>query len=165
MNYAELTEATSKYRGNVYKATPQLMYSEITHANMAVGVKTLSISGEVLTLGSTEAKHVIVVFEGVQFSRYKKLGYVRYNLGGNEGWIKKPALTQNNVMMRCSCQDYRFRFQHANALVKVLFGRRKKYKRVEGSTRKPVNPDHIPGYCKHIHNFVSVVVGKGIVSE
>lgn len=58
---------------------------------------------------------------------------------------------KNYVRVRCSCQDFRFRFAWEDRAVKALYGGvPKSYQRKPGSTRPPVNPDHIPGMCKHI---------------
>lgn len=61
------------------------------------------------------------------------------------------ASKQNYVRVRCSCKDFRFRFAWEDKAVQALYGGRPaRYTRKPGSTRPEVNPQHIPGMCKHI---------------
>lgn len=58
---------------------------------------------------------------------------------------------QNYCRVRCGCKDFRFRFAWEDRANQCLYGGvPKSYKRKPGSTRPPVNPEHIPGFCKHI---------------
>lgn len=65
----------------------------------------------------------------------------------------------------CSGRDFRFRWEYALSLVKSLVGPFRKYKKVSGSTRPPVNPDDIPGYCKHIRTVVNSLLQAKMVVE
>lgn len=58
---------------------------------------------------------------------------------------------QNYVRVRCSCKDFRFRFSWEDKAAGALYGGKPaSYTRKPGSTRPEVNPEHIPGMCKHI---------------
>lgn len=62
------------------------------------------------------------------------------------------ASKKNYVRVRCSCYDFRFRFAWEDKAVQALYGGRPaRYTRKPGSTRPEVNPQHIPGMCKHIY--------------
>ena len=74
---------------------------------------------------------------------------------GKPLYFERISLTnpkaKNYVRVRCACQDFRFRFaweDRANGC--VYGGVPRSYQRVPGSTRPPVNPEHLPGICKHI---------------
>ena len=80
-----------------------------------------------------------------------------------QGYMPKPSLNHNEVMMRCSCPSYRFRFDEANrrhhAGTGAKFGiyRRK-------SDRAPNNPAHIPGACKHLIEFIDYLQERGFIT-
>lgn len=70
-------------------------------------------------------------------------------------YFEKISLTNNKmknyVRVRCSCADFKFRFAWEDKAAQALFGGPPaKYKRKPGSNRPEVNPEHIPGMCKHI---------------
>jgi len=63
-----------------------------------------------------------------------------------------------NVQVECSCSDYYFRFAWWNYEHGCHYGRRPRpYVPVKGSNRPPVNPDHIPGMCKHLNSLVETL--------
>jgi hypothetical protein len=59
---------------------------------------------------------------------------------------------KNYVRVRCGCKDFQFRFAWEDRAVNALYGGPpKSYKRVSPpSGRPPVNPQSLPGMCKHI---------------
>lgn len=70
-------------------------------------------------------------------------------------YFERISLTEkarkNYVRVRCGCADFRFRFAWEDRDAGCLYGGVPKgYTPVPGSNRPPVNPDHIPGMCKHI---------------
>lgn len=71
---------------------------------------------------------------------------------GKPLYFEKINLFKQPVRVRCGCQDFRFRFAWEDRDVQALWGGPpKRYTRKPGSTRPPVNPEHFPGICKHIH--------------
>ena len=82
----------------------------------------------------------------------------------HQGYQPKPSLTNNDVALRCSCPSYRFRFDEANrqhgAGTGARFGiyRRK-------TDREPNNPNHIPGACKHLIEFIEYLQDRGFVTD
>lgn len=65
----------------------------------------------------------------------------------------------------CNGPDFRFRFEYALSKVGSLIGPFRKYKKVPGSTRPPVNPDDIPGYDKHIRTLVNALLQAKMIVE
>lgn len=65
---------------------------------------------------------------------------------------------QNYVRVRCSCMDFRFRFSWEDRAVQALYGAPPaKYTRKPGSNRPPVNPEHMPGFCKHVYQCAKAI--------
>lgn len=65
---------------------------------------------------------------------------------------KKPGSAKEKVNVNCGCDDYYFKYWWWNKKVKAHEGGNyAKYQRVTPDSGRPeVNPDHIPGVCKHL---------------
>ena len=62
---------------------------------------------------------------------------------------------EKDILVRCSCPDFYWRFCHYNSLDKSLYGRdRKKY---EAKGGPPANPLEMPGMCKHLIKTLKVL--------
>lgn len=76
-------------------------------------------------------------------------------------YLEQLSYDQNNILVRCGCPDYYWRFQHWNHMNRSNYGRdRKKYE-----SDNPVNPMESPGMCKHIIKLLKVIKESGIVME
>ena len=84
-------------------------------------------------------------------------------LGQTKCKVIKVCLNENEVMMRCSCPSYRFRFDEANRRHQAGTGARFGiYHRK--SDREPNNPNNIPGACKHIIEFITYLQDRGFIT-
>jgi hypothetical protein len=149
MTFKELTDTIEAWRGDIDELYYRTDTVSLTKTSYAKGVKTLQFIGLVNSYHRNNQYKIIIQFSNVN-EEDNKLGY------------KKPCLTKNDVHIRCSCLDYTFRFQFSNKKVNALYGNPKKYKR-KTLTRPPVNPDEVPGYCKHIYDFMGWLVDNDYV--
>ena len=74
---------------------------------------------------------------------------------GDSVYFERISITDPNpknwCRVRCGCMDFRHRFAWEDRAVNALYGPPPpSYTPVPGSKRGPVNPEHIPGFCKHI---------------
>ena len=119
----------------------------ISHLNWIpyVGMKTLFIKG--LAQNEGREYNPIIVFKQVEYNTNEN--YIKLN--ANDGKIyhlKQLSLENNDVMVRCGCNDFSYRFNYYNHLDKSLYNRkRKKY---ESNGGPPANPKEMPGMCKHL---------------
>lgn len=107
------------------------------------GVQTLFISAEV----RNEERHykTIVIFKEINYNQNDV--YIKAN-DGKFYKFGKISLENTDVLLRCNCPDFNWRFNYYNHLDKSLFGtKRSKY---EGQTGVAANPKELPGMCKHI---------------
>ncbi len=75
--------------------------------------------------------------------------------------ISKISTESNDVMVRCQCKDFLYRFHNYNYLDKSLYGKdRKKYESMGGP---PANPMELPGVCKHILKFWKSLEHSGVI--
>lgn len=110
------------------------------------GLKTLLVKG--LAQNNGKEYNPLILFKGVKYFPEYKDNLIKLKTM-NETVFLDPLTTEQEVLVRCSCSDFNWRFTHYNHLDKSLYGRnRSKY---EATTdRGPVNPEEVPGCCKHI---------------
>ncbi len=101
---------------------------------------------------------VAIQFFEVKFSDKKSKFFSEIvTVGGKVKFREVPNVKSNSVKLKCSCPDFRFRFEKELFDHKGLIGRFQKYTR---KTPPPpeghafANPDELMGYCKHIHIFL-----------
>jgi len=71
------------------------------------------------------------------------------------------SFEDQDVLVRCPCKDFFYRFHHYNKLDKSLYGKdRKKY---ESHGGPPANYKKMEGICKHILKLVKVLTESGII--
>jgi len=67
----------------------------------------------------------------------------------------------HDVLVRCDCGDFHWRFNYYDYLDKSLYGRkRSKY---ESQGGPPANPQEMPGMCKHIMKLFKALGDAGVV--
>ena len=79
-----------------------------------------------------------------------------------QGYKPKPTLGENEIMGRCSCPNYRFRFDKANRMHGVGTGARFGFYRRK-TNRKPNNPKNLMGFCSHLMEFVNYLKENGFI--
>jgi hypothetical protein len=118
------------------------------------GMKTIFFRG--LAQNEDREYNPIMVFKEVDYSKGIKLT-------ASDGTIYelKPLLaSENNVLARCNCADFRYRFRYYNYLDHSLYGN--KGKKYEGGSY-PVNPQELPGMCKHLMAMTRALRDSGIL--
>jgi len=140
------------------KAVKPLAVSDLK-INAARGVKTLRFIGTVSSSKGGTYKTTIqfndIDFNSSEFT-FEDQNNERYS-------IKKIDLNKNDVMLRCQCLDFYFRFGFYNWQDKSIFGNKpKKYVR-KTDYWPSVNPDKVPGFCKHIIKMLKDIQSQGFI--
>lgn len=123
-----------------------------------LGLKTLFVKAEV----RNEDRHYspMILFKNVD---YTGRGVKIRGSDGQEYSFAKLSLEGNDVLLRCGCADFSYRFNYYNHLDRSLYGsKRSKY---EGLGGPPANPKKMPGMCKHLLKTAAVLGGAGLFSE
>lgn len=153
--------------GTLARNTPKVSPGSIDNASQASkisnldlrydkGVRTLTFYGTVRSTRSFHSHSVILTFKNVKPTD----GLTKEEIAA--GFQPKPSLDKNEVMMRCSCLSYRFRFDYANRLHGAGTGARfRTYHRK--TNRKPNNPNNLAGFCKHALEFVEYLQRQGFI--
>lgn len=153
--------------GKLARTTPKVSPGSINNVNQAVrihvndvrydkGVRTLTFFGEVSSSHKPSTYSLIITFKNVN----EHDGLTEEEI--LQGYKPKPSLSKNEVLLRCSCLSYRFRFDKANRLNNVGTGARfPSYHKL--TNRKPNNPRNLPGFCKHALEFIEFLQKQGFI--
>jgi hypothetical protein len=126
-----------------------------------LGMKTLFVKG-LAESGSKEYSPVIV-FKRVRYGDSEGPRIVPLAASdGKDYFLERLSAEDTDVLVRCNCQDFYWRFNYFNHLDKSLQGRkRKKYEAIynPGSA----NPQAQPGLCKHLMKMAAVLRESGVM--
>lgn len=120
-----------------------------------VGMKTLFVKGH----ARNEDRHydTIILFKDVDYTNEQ------VKIKASDGKIyrfAKFSMENTDVLVRCNCQDFKWRFNYYDHLDRSLYGpKRSKY---EGISGIPANPKQLPGMCKHLMATTKVLNDAGI---
>lgn len=129
-----------------------------------LGMKTLFIRGLAQSEESGKEYMPIVVFKDVQYHPSKEQSnWVEIIANdGKQYTFEKLNHADNDVLVRCNCPDFSWRFNYYNHLDNSLYGRKRtKYEAI--SNRGPANPFELPGMCKHLMKLVKSLDHAGIL--
>lgn len=82
---------------------------------------------------------------------------------GDNYHIVPISLSTCNVKVRCNCLDFYYRFANWNGRDEALYGNPPPPYRRKTQNRPPVNPDQVPGLCKHVIKTVQSLREAGLV--
>lgn len=119
-----------------------------------VGVRTLFIKG--LAQNEEREYATCVLFKDVNYQGNQ----VKITASdGLQYSFDKLSLENTDVLVRCNCPDFFWRFNYYDKLDNSLYGsKRKKYE----SSGPPANPMKLPGMCKHIMKTIKVIGESGV---
>jgi hypothetical protein len=117
-----------------------------------VGMKTLFVKG--LAQNEGREYNPIVVFKKVEYDAHENAVELIASDGKNYK-LNRLSLENNDVLLRCGCSDFNYRFNYYDHLDKSLYNRkRKKY---ESNGGPPANPKEMPGMCKHLIKLIETL--------
>lgn len=120
------------------------------------GTRTLTFYGTVRSHNQFGTYNVMLTFKNVR----EHDGLTEEEI--MQGFKPKPTLGDNEIMGRCGCPNYRFRFDKANRMHGVGTGARFGFYR-RRTNRKPYNPKNLIGFCAHLMEFVNYLQENGFV--
>lgn len=130
-----------------------------------LGVKTLFIKGIANSEESGKQYSPMVLFKGVNYHNSKDhQDWIEIVANDGRNYVFEKLNAENNVLVRCDCKDFRWRFNYTDHTNASLYGRvRKKYeaKANPGSS----NPLELPGMCKHLIKLVKTLDKAGILED
>lgn len=172
-NWLELNESNlqSLYTNTVkafpYTTKRQFATDTIKIAEMVwtpfLGVKTLFVKG--LAQNQGKEYNPMILFKKVEYYDSKnEKNWVEITANDGKNYIFEKINDENDVLVRCNCPDFRFRFNFYDHIDKSLFGKKvKKYESL--GIGPPANPQELPGMCKHIIKLIKSLGKAGILEE
>jgi len=126
-----------------------------------IGTKNLNVAAVASSDGTNY--NPTFIFNNVEFAEEDLPDNVTFKAkDGNDYHIKPLDLNQHTLRVRCDCMDFYYRFASFNAKDKSLIGRPPKpYQRK--TNRGPVNPQQVPGVCKHLIATMKALKHSGMV--
>jgi hypothetical protein len=123
-----------------------------------VGVNTLFTKGLAQSGESGKEYNPVILFKNVDYDGDE------VNLRASDGRdysFNRLSLENTDVLVRCQCKDFRYRFSFYNHLDNSLHGRKPKKYESKG-VGPPANPSELPGLCKHLMKMSRVLEQAGI---
>jgi hypothetical protein len=119
-----------------------------------LGVKTLFIKA---TIRNEDKKYEsVMLFKNVKYMEKQGKNILPVIASdGKKVFIEQISSEKNDVLVRCSCPDFQYRFNYYNSLDKSLFG--KKRKKYEGQNLWKANSKELPGTCKHLIKMAKIM--------
>jgi hypothetical protein len=119
-----------------------------------LGMKTLFIKGTAKNEGRKNES--ILLFKGVRYKVREEKGAVPLRTSdGRVVFLEQISSKEDDVLVRCTCKDFSYRFNYYNSLNGSLFGRKRtKY---EGKGLWEANPQEAPGMCKHLMKMAKIL--------
>jgi len=125
------------------------------------GVGTLFVKA--LVRNEDRKNEPIILLKGVRYRQGPSGGVVTVRASnGREFHMESSSFADDDALVRCTCQDFRWRFCHWNGVDRSLFGRDRR--RYEARLRPgSSNPDELPGMCKHLMKMAKILRESGVV--
>lgn len=134
-----------------------------------LGMKTLYLRSEAdNTADDGGIYRPIILFRNVKYHRGAAPGLLEIvaSDNGNHYHLSQIEATKNDVLVRCSCEDFFWRFEFYNSSKnnnESLYGRvRAPYER-KTDWAPPANPLQLEGACKHILAFFKKLADEGLI--
>lgn len=128
-----------------------------------LGVKTLYVKSLAQNITNGKEYNPVILFKGLDFQEQKNNNTIEIKADGQNYLIQKLSLENTQVLLRCNCKDFFWRFHNEDHTDKSLQGpNRKKY---EGQGLWVANPLKLPGMCKHLMALVNTLKESGIITD
>lgn len=126
-----------------------------------VGVNTLFLKG--LAQSNGKEYNPIMLFKGVSYHKNKDdSNWLEITANDGQNYILEKLSYEHEILLRCNCLDFFWRFNFTDKKDESLYGRvRKKYeaKFTPGSS----NPLELPGMCKHLIKLAYALNHSGVL--
>ena len=125
-----------------------------------IGVKTLLVRAK--AINEDRSYNPLLLFKNIKYTDQKNDELASLLIQGKTYYFETPTLASTDVLVRCQCEDLKWRGVHYLKLDKSLYGSdRKKY---VGQGLFEANPKQLPIMCKHILKLVEELEDLGILS-
>lgn len=130
-----------------------------------LGMNTLFVKGLAKNIDNQKEYNTTVLFKNIKYLRQESKNSIRLIASDDKKYILETInANSNEVLVRCDCPDFYWRFNYYNSLDKSLYGRkRKKYE--SKSNGRIANEKKAPGMCKHLIKMIKALSDSKIMEE
>lgn len=122
-----------------------------------LGTKTLLVRA--IAESGNSVYNPIVMFTDVKYGS----GDVSLAVDDNKNYIlEQLSMSENDVKIRCNCEDFYWRWNYWDHLDNSLYGRKRSPYEAK-TNRGPVNPTESEGMCKHLMKLMKVLNQSGLM--
>ena len=114
-----------------------------------LGMKTLLVRGTAKNMENQKEYDTLVLIKGVRYLEKETARSVPLAASGRRYILERTSAGSNEVLVRCSCPDFFWRFNHYNSEDASLYGRKRRRYESKGNGIV-ANPNEAPGMCKHL---------------
>lgn len=127
-----------------------------------VGLKTFLVRG---TATNEDRQYSpMILFKNVVYRDGPGDGIVKLRVSVNETrYLEQLTPDNHNILLRCDCPDFFWRFNYYDHLDKSLYGRKRAAYESKG-VGLPANPKEMPGCCKHLMKMLYTLQERGLVT-
>lgn len=174
--YSESSSLTTLYQSAVdaFPATKKRQYATNTVKIVRLewtpylGMKTLYLKALAQNFtGEGKEYQPMMLFKNVHYYQENTHNADLLNIKVHDKiyHLKPLSKEKQQVLLRCQCGDFFWRFHHYDHLDKSLYGRnRKKYEAIS-NRRGPANPQELPGMCKHLMSMMYMLQDSKIIKD
>lgn len=124
-----------------------------------VGLKTLFLKGLAENKVNGHSYQPMILFKNVI---YTNEGVSITAQDNGKIYHFQPIKKKSDILVRCPCKDFFWRFHREDHLDRSLYGKdRKPY--IATTDRGPVNPMEVPGFCKHLIALYKTIENEGLL--
>jgi hypothetical protein len=129
-----------------------------------LGMKTLYLRGRAQNIDNHHEYQPIILFKNVRYHDTKdQAGLVEIVASDEKHYLlERLGYTANDVLLRCDCKDFHWRFNYYDHIDHSLYGRKRSKYEAQGGP--PANPRQMPGMCKHLMKMVLALDHAGVVA-
>jgi len=116
-----------------------------------LGMKTLFVRGNVLNEENGNAYTPIILFKDVIYHPQREQDeWIEFVASDGRNYVlERLERDANDILVRCNCPDFHWRFNYFDHEDRSLYGRKRR--RYEAVTAPgSANPNQMPGMCKHL---------------
>lgn len=119
-----------------------------------VGMKTLYVKGLAKNMGNQNEYRASVLFKGVKYLKSKSGTSVELVASDmNKYLLERISLWSSEILVRCECPDFNWRFNFYDHVDKSLYGRKRRKYESKGIGRV-ANASKSEGMCKHLIKMI-----------
>lgn len=128
-----------------------------------LGMRTLFVKSLAKNIENQKEYKTVLLFKNVIYPESKNKKTVKFIASDRKKYMVETLnVNENDVLVRCDCPDFFWRFNYYNSLDGSLHGiKRRKYE--SKGTGRSANESKAPGLCKHLIKTIRAVVDSKIM--